>query len=78
MKIDLKNKHLKKNLPYLAIILVVIVAVVFLTAKFLKKGLKITEVPIITKPTNYEEGKKIGVLDGFNAIWTIFKYRFIN
>lgn len=47
-----------------------------LTAKILKKGFKISEVPIITNPRTYSEGKKIGFKDGIMAIWTLFKYRF--
>lgn len=47
-----------------------------ITAKFLKKGVKIVEIPITTQPRTYSEGKKIGVVDGLIAIWTLFKYRF--
>lgn len=49
-----------------------------LTAKILKKRIKIVEIPIISHPRTYSEGKKIGVTDFFIAIWTLFKYRFIN
>ena len=48
------------------------------TAKLLKKGVKIFEVPISFNPRSYEEGKKIRLRDGFSAIWTLIKYRFIN
>ena len=48
-----------------------------ITAKILKKGVKIVEIPIITKPRSYKEGKKIGWQDGVSAIWTLIKYRFI-
>ncbi|HVZ67435.1 MAG TPA: glycosyltransferase family 2 protein [Patescibacteria group bacterium] len=48
-----------------------------ITSKLLKKGLVIKEVPIITKPRGYEEGKKLNtVSDGTVALWTLFKYRF--
>lgn len=47
-----------------------------ITAKVLKKGIKIIEVPIVTKPRTYQEGKKIGWIDGLSAIWTLIKYRF--
>ncbi len=48
-----------------------------ITAKFLKKGLKIMELDIVTKPRGYDEGKKLNTFrDGFKAIWTLLKYRF--
>ncbi len=46
------------------------------TAKVLKLKIPIKEVPINVSPRTYEEGKKIGVTDGFLAIWTLIKYRF--
>lgn len=50
-----------------------------ITAKLAKKGLKITEVPIITQPREYAEGKKLNTLkDGAHALWTLLKYRFVN
>lgn len=49
-----------------------------ITAKLLKMGFKIIEVPIVIKPRTYEEGKKIGWRDGIIAIWTLLKYRFGN
>ena len=49
-----------------------------ITAKILKKGYKIYEVPIKVKPRDYDEGKKITWKDGFVAIWTLLKYRFID
>lgn len=49
-----------------------------ITAKILKMGIKIIDVPIITIPRSYDEGKKIGWIDGVQAIWTLLKYRFIN
>lgn len=48
------------------------------TAKILKKGYKIVEVPISYKGRTVEEGKKIKWYDGFEAIWTLLKYRFID
>ncbi len=47
-----------------------------ITAKVAKKRLRIYEVPISYSGRTYEEGKKIGVRDGLEALWTIFKYRF--
>lgn len=48
-----------------------------ITAKFLKKGFKILEIPISTKPRGYDEGKKLNTLkDGLTAFWTLLKYRF--
>lgn len=47
-----------------------------ITAKILKKGYKIYEVPIKVMPRGYDEGKKISWKDGFVALWTLIKYRF--
>src|SRR3990167_1666452 len=47
-----------------------------ITAKLLKKGYKITEIPITTVPRGYEEGKKLNTIkDGSIALYTLFKYR---
>ncbi len=47
-----------------------------ITAKVAKQKLRIFEVPISYDGRTYDEGKKIGWLDGVEALWTIFKYRF--
>ena len=47
-----------------------------ITAKLLKRKLRIYEMPIAYYGRTYEEGKKITWRDGFEAIWTLFKYRF--
>jgi glycosyltransferase involved in cell wall biosynthesis len=47
-----------------------------ITAKLLKKGYVIREVPVSYRGRSYDEGKKIGWRDGVEALWTIFKYRF--
>lgn len=50
-----------------------------ITAKLLKKGFRIKEVPISTNPRNYKEGKKLSPFhDGPIALWTLLKYRFVN
>lgn len=50
-----------------------------ITSKLLKKGLRIREIPIKTKPRGYEEGKKLNtVKDGTIALWTLMKYRFVD
>lgn len=50
-----------------------------ITAKILKKGIKIFEIPIDTNPRGYDEGKKIRPFhDGVIALWTLVKYRFVN
>lgn len=47
------------------------------TAKLLKQGYQITEVPISYRPRTDVEGKKLRFLrDGVNALYTLFKYRF--
>jgi glycosyltransferase involved in cell wall biosynthesis len=48
------------------------------TAKLLKRKVRIFEVPISFNPREYAEGKKIGLKDAFEAVWTLFKYRFID
>ena len=49
-----------------------------ITAKLLKRNVRIFEVPISFNPREYEEGKKIGLPDAFEAIWTLIKYRFVD
>ncbi|PIX15040.1 MAG: glycosyl transferase, partial [Elusimicrobia bacterium CG_4_8_14_3_um_filter_50_9] len=46
------------------------------TAKIIKKGVKIHEVPISYSPRKIYQGKKIRFRDGIIAIWTLLKYRF--
>ena len=48
-----------------------------MTAKVLKKGYRIYEVPISYSGREYDEGKKITWRDGFIALWTLIKYRFV-
>jgi glycosyltransferase involved in cell wall biosynthesis len=48
------------------------------TAKMLKRHHHIYEVPISFNPREYAEGKKIGLRDAFAAVWTLFKYRFVD
>jgi glycosyltransferase involved in cell wall biosynthesis len=48
------------------------------TAKVLKRKYRIYEVPISFHPRDYEEGKKIGLTDAFEAIWALVKYRFVD
>ena len=47
------------------------------TAKILRKGIHIHEVPIHYSPRKISEGKKIRFRDGMIAIWTLLKYRVI-
>ena len=48
------------------------------TAKVFKQKLRVVEMPITHYGRGYEEGKKITWKDGFIAIWTLIKYRFID
>jgi len=48
------------------------------TAKILKRKYRIFEVPIAFNPRDYSEGKKIKLKDAFEAVWTLFKYRFVD
>ncbi len=48
-----------------------------ITAKLIKRGYKILEIPIKVKPRGYGEGKKINtVKDGIKSFWALLKYRF--
>ena len=44
------------------------------TAKIAKLGCAVYEVPISYYGRTYEEGKKIGTLDGLAALWLIFRF----
>lgn len=47
-----------------------------ITAKLLKKGYKILEIPITTEPRDFDEGKKLRTFhDGSIALYTLVKYR---
>jgi len=46
------------------------------TAKILKQGYRVYEVPISYSGRDFSEGKKITWLDGFSALFTLLKYRF--
>lgn len=46
------------------------------TAKILKRGIRIYEVPISYAGRDYHEGKKITWRDGIKAIWVLFRERF--
>jgi glycosyltransferase involved in cell wall biosynthesis len=48
------------------------------TAKILKRGVRIYEVPISFNPRDYSEGKKIKLGDAFAAVWALLKYRFVD
>ncbi|MFO7944958.1 MAG: glycosyltransferase family 2 protein [Anaerolineales bacterium] len=48
------------------------------TAKILKRDVRIFEVPITFNPRDYDEGKKIGLADAFEAVWALVKYRFVD
>ncbi len=49
-----------------------------ITAKILKRGYRIYEVPISYTGREYEEGKNITWRDAFPAIWALLKYRFVD
>jgi hypothetical protein len=48
-----------------------------ITTKIGLKKIEIKEVPIKYNGRNYNEGKKIRIIDGVKAIITLFKYRFL-
>ena len=49
-----------------------------ITAKILKKGYKIYEIPISFQARKFEEGKKITWRDGIKALYYLIKYRFVD
>jgi glycosyltransferase involved in cell wall biosynthesis len=49
-----------------------------ITAKVLKKGIRIYEVPISYNGREWDEGKKIKWTDAPIALWTLLKYRFVD
>ena len=50
-----------------------------ITSKLLKRGYKITEIPIKTDPRGYKEGKKLRTIrDGFRTLYSLLKYRLVN
>ena len=48
-----------------------------ITAKILKRGYRIYEVPISYNGREYDEGKKISWRDGLTVMWTLLKYRLV-
>ena len=48
------------------------------TAKILKKGYKLYEMPISYHGRGFEEGKKITWRDGISALFTLIRYRFMD
>ena len=46
------------------------------TAKILRRKIPIVEVPISYHPRSIAEGKKIRLKDGFEALYTLLRYRF--
>ena len=48
------------------------------TAKVLRQGIRIYEVPISYSGREFDEGKKITWHDGLAALWTLVKYRFVD
>jgi glycosyltransferase involved in cell wall biosynthesis len=51
-----------------------------ITAKIAKRRpcWRVYEIPISYSGRTYEEGKKIGLRDAFNALWCIIRYRYFN
>jgi glycosyltransferase involved in cell wall biosynthesis len=49
-----------------------------ITAKLFKRGARVYEVPITYEGRDYADGKKITWRDGFPALWTLLKYRFVD
>lgn len=50
-----------------------------ITAKLIKSGYRIIEIPIVANPRGYDEGKKLHTFsEGFIALWTLVKLRVKN
>ncbi len=49
-----------------------------ITAKILKSGLRVIEIPISYKGRTHSEGKKITWKDGVSAVFTLLRFRFVN
>jgi glycosyltransferase involved in cell wall biosynthesis len=49
-----------------------------ITAKVLKQGVRLYEMPINYYGRDYAEGKKITWRDGFAAVWALIKFRFVD
>lgn len=47
-----------------------------ITAKIMKRGYRIYEVPVSYHCRDFDEGKKISWKDGVKALWYLFRYRF--
>lgn len=48
-----------------------------ITARILRRGYRIYEVPISYTGREFNEGKKISWRDGLTVLWTLLKYRFV-
>jgi len=48
-----------------------------MTAKILKRGYRVYEIPVTYDGRGYDEGKKISWWAGIEALWTLLKYRII-
>ena len=48
-----------------------------ITAKLLRRGYRIVEVPIRYYPRSFAEGKKIRYSDGLKAVWTLARLRIV-
>jgi hypothetical protein len=49
-----------------------------ITAKIAHAKWRVYEVPVAYYGRSYDEGKKITWKDGFQALWCVLKYRFVN
>ena len=49
-----------------------------ITAKIAKRKIRIIEVPISYRARTIAEGKKVKWIDGFIAVYTLIKYRFMD
>jgi hypothetical protein len=49
-----------------------------IAARLIRGRYRIAEVPIAYNPRSAQAGKKIKARDGFIAVWTLLKFRFVS
>ena len=47
-----------------------------ITARLIRRGHQILELPIVYNGRSHADGKKIGYADGLEAVWTLLRWRF--
>src|SRR3989344_752215 len=77
--IIIQDADLECNPKYIPFILEPIVkgkSEIVYGSRFLKKGLSIKEIPVVSSSRTYKEGKKITAIDGIKALLLMIKFKF--